>query len=861
VKDQKKTKADLISELTELRQRVAELEAVAIEHEDTDAGLRRSEEIYRDLYENAPNAYFSVTSSDGSIRKCNPAAERLLGYDEESLTGMKVLDLYADTPHGVPRAEDVFRRFRAGLSVRDVELQMQHKDGHPIWISLTIEPIRDQEGNITESRSMVIDISERKEAQAQIAHAKAEWERTFDTVPDLIMILDNKHRIVRANKAMADSLACSPEELVGQTCYQVVHASEGPPHFCPHAKLLIDGQEHSAEVSGDRLEGHFLISVSPLQGADGEIVGSVHVARDITERKRAEDAIRKSEREASIMKRIGEIFLTTSDEKTYGDVLDTILETMGSRFGTFAYIDENGNRVVPSMTRGIWHQCKIRGKDIVFPRDTWGDNLWARCLIHKTAFSSNGPFRVPEGHIPITRALAVPIIHDGKAIGNFMVANKLTDYEETDEELLKKIAAHTAPILHARLERDRQHRMRKRAEEELLKAHIELEQHVEDRTAILVRTVKRLKKEVQERRQAEEALAEAEQRYRTVADFTYDWEYWLGPEKDLLYVSPSCERITGYLPEEFLMKDYGQLIKIVHPDDREAVQAHITEEFESDETCHLDFRIITRSGETRWISHYCQPVSDSHGERLGRRAGNRDITERRQGEDALQKSEIQLRRLSAQLLEVQEIERKRIAGDLHDGIGQSLSAIKFRIETAVDRLRKEAAPATVDTLQSLVPMLQDAIEDVRKTVMNLRPSMLDDLGVLATISWFIRQFQAVYSGIQVEERIDVRETDIPEGLKTNIFRVLQEAANNIVKHSKADRVSVSLSKENDSLELNIEDSGQGFDPERVLETEDVETGFGITSMKERTELSGGSFSIQSREGGGTNIRAVWPCGP
>jgi signal transduction histidine kinase len=219
---------------------------------------------------------------------------------------------------------------------------------------------------------------------------------------------------------------------------------------------------------------------------------------------------------------------------------------------------------------------------------------------------------------------------------------------------------------------------------------------------------------------------------------------------------------------------------------------------------------------------------------------------------------MQLRRLSSQLLKVQEGERKRIAGDLHDGIGQSLSAIKFGIETVVDRLENETAPSAVDTLQSLVPMLQDAIEDVRKTVMNLRPSMLDDLGVLATISWFLRQFQGVYSGIRVEEQIDVQEADIPEGLKTNIFRVLQEAANNIAKHSTADHVGIFLSKEEDSLRLVIEDNGRGFDPENVLETEDVETGFGITSMKERTELSGGSFSIESREGAGTTIRAVWP---
>lgn len=714
-------------------------------------------------------------------------------------------------------------------------------------------------GSPKQGGALGIESRQRKHSGTRVIDAKDAWEEAFDAVPDLIMILDDEHRIVRANKPMAEKLGCTPEELVGLTCYKTVHGCEEPPDFCPHAHLLGDGLEHVAEVPGDRLGGHFLVSVSPLRTPDGKMIGSVHVARDITGRKRTEDALRESEREASIMKRIAELFVTTSDEKMYGDVLEVVLEAMKSQFGTFAYINENGDRVVPSMTSGIWDKCKVRDKDIVFPRDTWGDNLWARCLIQKTATSSNGPFKVPDGHIPIIRALAVPIIHQGEAVGNFMVANKATEYDETDEALLKKMAAHTGPILRARLERDRQHAKRTQAEEALRKAHEGLERRVKDRTAKLTKTVRRLKKEIKDRKQAKEALAKTEQRYRTVADFTYDWEYWLGPERTFVYVSPSCERITGYRPEEFLMKDYAQLMKIVHPDDHKAVQAHITEEFESSEASHLDFRIITRSGETRWISHRCQPVSGSHGEHLGRRASNRDTTERKEAEEALQKSETQLRRLSTQLLEVQEKERKRIAGDLHDGIGQSLSAIKFRVETVVDLLQDETGPSTIDTLKSLVPMLQDAIEDVRKTVMNLRPSILDDLGILATISWFIRQFQAVYSRIRVEEEIDVQETEVREALKTNIFRVLQEAANNVAKHSQADRVRVSLRKKGDVLELVIEDNGGGFDLQSVLTAADGETGFGITSMKERTELSGGSFSIESKTGAGTTVRASWPC--
>ncbi|UCG79802.1 MAG: hypothetical protein JSV60_07410 [Desulfobacterales bacterium] len=124
------------------------------------------------------------------------------------------------------------------------------------------------------------------------------------------------------------------------------------------------------------------------------------------EGKQVEAALRESERELNIRNRIAEVFLTTSDNEMYGRVSDVVLEAMKSEYGTFVYINEEGARVVPSMTRGIWDECKIRNTDIAFPGETWGDNLWARCRIEKRAISSNGPFKVPDGHIPVTCALA-----------------------------------------------------------------------------------------------------------------------------------------------------------------------------------------------------------------------------------------------------------------------------------------------------------------------------------------------------------------------------------------------------------------------------------------------------------------------
>jgi len=138
------------------------------EKKRAEEALRETEERYRDLYENAPSGYFSVSALDGSILRCNNAASQIFGYAKEALIKMRVFDLYADTPKGKAKAQDIFNRFKSGVSIRDIELQMKHKDGHPIWVSLSVEALRDRDGNIIESRSMVMDISERKRVEAQL---------------------------------------------------------------------------------------------------------------------------------------------------------------------------------------------------------------------------------------------------------------------------------------------------------------------------------------------------------------------------------------------------------------------------------------------------------------------------------------------------------------------------------------------------------------------------------------------------------------------------------------------------------------------------------------------------------------------
>ncbi|MFH1115112.1 MAG: PAS domain S-box protein [Pseudomonadota bacterium] len=233
---------------------------------------------------------------------------------------------------------------------------------------------------------------------------------------------------------------------------------------------------------------------------------------------------------------------------------------------------------------------------------------------------------------------------------------------------------------------------------------------------------------------------------------------------------------------------------------------------------------------------------------------------RKQVEKALAQSEEQLRSLSRQLLRAHEHERKRVARELHDGIGQSVTAMKFKVENVIREAAKRVPQEHLAPLESLLSMIQEVVEDVGRIAMDLRPSILDDLGVMATITWLCREFQKTHQGIRVVTDLQMQESWVSEDQKIVIFRILQEALNNVAKHGHADLVRVSLRRHNGSTVLTVQDNGVGFDWESAHLPAAGRPGLGLAGMKERSQLSGGSFSVDTRPGKGTLITASWPVG-
>ncbi len=253
--------------------------------------LEESKEEYKRLIQTM-NEGLWVQNEDGVVSFVNDRLCEMLGYSAKEMIGHRVAE-FLDEPSLKKLGDRTQTRGQQGAPSREIEWSC--KDGRRVWTIVAPSLLYDAEGEFLGSFAVVTDITEHKRAQGAVSRANEDWKQTFDAIPDMVMVLDTQHRILRANKAMADALGMTERDLIGGHCFELVHGETAPPSFCPHSQLLADGEEHSAEVV-ERLLGATLdVRVSPIRSHDGQVRGSVHVARDITGRKRSEEAMRERE--------------------------------------------------------------------------------------------------------------------------------------------------------------------------------------------------------------------------------------------------------------------------------------------------------------------------------------------------------------------------------------------------------------------------------------------------------------------------------------------------------------------------------------------------------------------------------------
>jgi PAS domain S-box-containing protein len=353
------------------------------------------------------------------------------------------------------------------------------------------------------------------------------------------------------------------------------------------------------------------------------------------------------------------------------------------------------------------------------------------------------------------------------------------------------------------------------------------------------------------RKQHEESLTKAEQKYRTVADFTYDWEYWANLDDSLEYVSPSCERISGYTTRDFI--DNPPLFKeIIVPEDRGAWDRHYYDSRQELKPREMQFRIQRRDGEIRWIEHNCQPVIDAQRNLQGFRASNRDITIRKQVEDRIRESEKDLQRLATRLISAHEEERRNLARELHDDLSQRLAALAIQAGKMEQQAVNQHA-LDVEACSSMKDKIIAISNDVHSLSRQLHPSILDDLGLTRAVESLCAQFLN-REGIEVVFTAENIPATLSRDVSLSIYRIIQEGLNNIAKHACASRAKVELQRTDGTLSLSIQDDGIGFDAAEVRR----KPGLGLSSMRERTRIIHGVLHITSEPEKGTTITVHVP---
>jgi PAS domain S-box-containing protein len=326
------------------------------------------------------------------------------------------------------------------------------------------------------------------------------------------------------------------------------------------------------------------------------------------------------------------------------------------------------------------------------------------------------------------------------------------------------------------------------------------------------------------------------------------------------FLGKDIDLMTGFSVEELGRNGEFPLDPLLSAADRERRRLQVSQAAANERPFRVEYAIHRRNGT---ISH----VLECGRSMLQANATSRqtygvvlDISDRRWLEERLHSSEEVRRALSTELLSVLEHERKRIASELHDDIGQILTSIKMRVEGAIASIAEGNVAAGRKLLGDLPAMIKGTMDEVRRISMDLRPPMIDDLGIVATIGWFCRDLSESHPKLRVELDLTVAESEVPDHLKIVIYRVLQEAMTNVIRHAKADLARVRLARAERNIEFLIQDNGCGFDPASAKAHAPELRGSGLTNMKERVEIVGGNLSLRTIKRHGTVIYVVLPCG-
>ncbi len=363
--------------------------------------------------------------------------------------------------------------------------------------------------------------------------------------------------------------------------------------------------------------------------------------------------------------------------------------------------------------------------------------------------------------------------------------------------------------------------------------------------------------DVTDRKLAEEEARATEERFRTMVENVRDYAiYMLDPRGYITSWNLGAERIKGYLADETIGRHYSLFFLPEHTERGDpGLQlefAAIQGRYESEGWS------VRKDGSRFWAHVIVTRLLDESGKLRGFSRITHDITERRRAEEDLHSYADRLRVTSRRLVEVQEAERRLLAGELHDRVGQNLTALGLNLSIVASGLPAEDYPELAARLEESSVLVQGTVDAMRNVMAELRPHALDDYGLPAALRTLAASFSR-RTGIQVAFQGDAPATELPKPVDLAMFRIAQEALNNVAKHSNADHVEIAVKRVNGLATLSVRDNGVGFDPRRIGASNNG-AGWGLLIMRERAEAVGAGFSLHAEPDAGVQVLVEYHVG-
>jgi len=789
-----------------------------------------------------------------------------------------------------PQYREKFCDFVRNSSEEWTDFRMRVRDGRVIDTSWVIRRLSDGT-----RIGIGQDISDRKRAEQELRTQKEILQTIFDHIPLMINFGDRDFRLQLVNREWERTFGWSAEEI-RRDKVDILAACYPDPEYREQAlEFTCNSNREWRDFKTKVRDGRILdTSWVMLHLADGTIIG---IGQDITRRKRAEEALRESEeRFRQLAENIDDLFWIVSPDFKRSLYLSPAYERITGRSRQERYrgedyqsfLDmihpEDRERIQEIIRRGAESGFDVEFRivrpdgslrwirDRGFPiRDQSGqvyriagiaNDITERKLAEEALRESEERFRQLAENITDLFWIKTPdsnrVLYLSPAYENFTGRSRQQRYQDVDAQpFLDSIHAEDrermAQIIRSGAGAEFDVEFRILRGDGSLRWIRSRGFPIRDQSGQIYR-IAGIATDITARKLAEEALRESEERFRQLTENINEMFWLTTPDfSQDLYVSPAFQNLTG-MPPETISQGNKSYFDFVHPDDLPML-VELTKK--PGEKFDIEYRLCHADGSIRWVRDRGFPIRDKSGVLCSIGGVAEDITDRKQAEERLKASSEQLRALSASLQSTREQEAKRIAQQIHDELGGILTGLRWELEALEKMIQQPADPgrlkAMQDKLGAMVGLTDTTINVVRRIASELRPSILDDLGLVEAVEWQTQQFQA-RTGIECRCDCSLQSIPLDNPQCTAVFRIVQEALTNILRHAQATEVAVAMKEVDGILELRVSDNGRGITPAEMSNNKSL----GLLGMRENAHLIGGRVDIVGLRGSGTTVHVRVP---